>query len=146
MIYDSPSLGYVVATHQKRSDYGPTIWTYYVPLTGPDPDKERRWLAQADHTTFVEALLRDLEPAHSGLREAIERIDVWKWGHAMVRPVVGLICGADRKKAAEPFGRVHFAHSDLSGVALFEEAQDHGVRAAEEALTLEGREIASIRD
>jgi hypothetical protein len=29
-------------------------------------------------------------------------------------------------------GNIHFANTDLSGVALFEEALYHGVRAAEE--------------
>ena len=31
-----------------------------------------------------------------------------------------------------PRGKIHFAHTDLSGVALFEEAFDHGLRAARE--------------
>jgi hypothetical protein len=31
---------------------------------------------------------------------------------------------------AEPRGRVHFAHTDLSGYSVFEEAMYHGVRAA----------------
>jgi hypothetical protein len=29
-------------------------------------------------------------------------------------------------------GRLHFAHTDLSRLALFEEAFDHGLRAARE--------------
>jgi hypothetical protein len=29
---------------------------------------------------------------------------------------------------------VHFAHSDLSGLAIFEEAFFHGLRAADEAV------------
>jgi len=36
--------------------------------------------------------------------------------------------------SARPLGRLHFAHTDLSGLALFEEAFDHGVRAAAEIL------------
>ena len=32
VFYDSPSLGYVTATHQKEIDYGPTILTYYYPM------------------------------------------------------------------------------------------------------------------
>jgi hypothetical protein len=31
-------------------------------------------------------------------------------------------------------GRVHFAHSDMSGISLFEEAYIRGQRAADEAL------------
>lgn len=143
VIYDSPSLGYVVATHQRMSDYGPTIWTYYRPLVG-EPAAERQRLSELGHADFCQALIADLEPAHVGLRDAIERVDVWRWGHAMARPVPGMVWGPARKKAAEPFGRVHFAHSDLSAVGLFEEAQDHGVRAAEQALAATGREVQSI--
>ncbi|MCB9576801.1 MAG: FAD-dependent oxidoreductase [Polyangiaceae bacterium] len=146
VIYDSPSLGYVVATHQRLSDYGPTVWTYYMPLTDSDPKKARETLAAGEHAGFCRAILADLEPAHSGLADALERIDVWRWGHAMVRPTPGLIWGGARAKAREPFGRVHFAHSDLSGVALFEEAQDHGVRAAEECLRALGRDFDAFSE
>ncbi len=55
-----------------------------------------------------------------------------RWGHAMIRPKPGFVWGDARRAAAEPFRGVHFAHSDLSGVALFEEAFHHGCRAAEE--------------
>ena len=36
--------------------------------------------------------------------------------------------------ARAPLGRLHFAHTDLSGMALFEEAQAWGVRAADAIL------------
>src|SRR5262249_17530452 len=32
VLYDSPSLGYVVATHQRGPEQGPTVLTYYYPL------------------------------------------------------------------------------------------------------------------
>ena len=57
----------------------------------------------------------------------------------MIRPTLGLIWGASRQEARKPLGNVHFAHTDLSGAALFEEAHAHGVRAAEEIL-------AKVRD
>ena len=132
VLYDSPSLGYVVATHQTLSDLGPTIWTYYLPLLSRTA---RRELEALDHATCCDAIVSDLSRAHRGLAEAIERIDVWRWGHAMVSPRPGFIWGGARARAAEPWAeRVFFAHSDLSGLALFEEAQDHGVSAAEAAL------------
>ena len=34
----------------------------------------------------------------------------------------------------KPHRGIHFANTDLSGVALFEEAFHHGIRAADEAL------------
>ncbi len=39
---------------------------------------------------------------------------------------------------------MHFAHSDLSGVALFEEAFYHGLRAAEEVLTARDQPFESL--
>ena len=52
----------------------------------------------------------------------------------MVRPVPGFLRGEALREAAKPVGNIHFANTDLSGVALFEEALHHGVRAAEEVL------------
>jgi hypothetical protein len=63
----------------------------------------------------------------------------------MIRPRVGFQWGGARVKAQSPFGPVHFANTDLSGVALFEEAFDHGLRAAEEVLHARGFKSESIR-
>jgi protoporphyrinogen oxidase len=143
VLYDSPSLGYVVATHQRLLDRGPTIFTYYQPLTG-DPRTARQRLGELQHGDFCDAILADLGRAHADLDACVQRIDVWRWGHAMVRPVPGFIWSDARRRAMQPVGRVHFAHSDLSGLALFEEAQDRGVRAAEAILLARGRQFASL--
>ena len=52
----------------------------------------------------------------------------------MIQPRPGFVSGAPRRIARQPVGPIHFAHSDLSGVALFEEAFDHGLRAADEVV------------
>jgi hypothetical protein len=44
--------------------------------------------------------------------------------------------GSARRDGAKPFRSIHFAHSELSGVALFEEAFDNGLRAADEIRAL----------
>jgi hypothetical protein len=146
VLYDSRSLGYVVATHQTGADLGPTIWTWYHAFADEDPVAARLKLQALDQATIADAILTDLGRAHHGLEAALERIDVWRWGHAMIRPTPGFLWGASRRRAAEPLGRVHFAHSDLSGLALFEEALDHGVRAAETVARALGREVSSLRD
>ena len=38
----------------------------------------------------------------------------------------------ERQKAMQPYRNIHFAHTDQSGIALFEEAFYHGLRAAAE--------------
>ena len=44
----------------------------------------------------------------------------------MIRPTPGFITSPTRHAAADPFQAIHFANTDLSGVALFEEALPHG--------------------
>jgi len=138
VLYDSPSLGYVAATHQRGPEFGPTVWTYYYPLCDDNPRAARERLLAQDWSQWAEVTLSDLERAHPDLRPLVERLDVMRWGHAMIRPRPGFIWGAARRDEARAFRGVHFAHSDLSGVALFEEAFYHGLRAAEEVLTERG--------
>jgi phytoene dehydrogenase-like protein len=134
VLYDSPSLGYVVATHQANRDRGPTVLTYYLPLLDDDPRAARRRLLETSWEEWVRVILADLAPAHLSLRDLVETVDVYLWGHAMVRPRPGDLWSPALSAAAQPLGRLHFAHTDLSGWALFEEAQYWGVRAAEAIL------------
>lgn len=134
VLYDSPSLGYVVATHQAGQDFGPTVLTYYRPFTDTDPRRARTRMLSTSWEEWVRLILADLEPAHPGLERLVERVDVYLWGHAMVRPRPGFPWSEALAACARPLGRVHFAHTDLSGMALFEEAQHWGVRAAEAVL------------
>jgi protoporphyrinogen oxidase len=135
VLYESPSLGYVVATHQLGLDRGPTIFTYYYAMCGPDPRVAREKLFGMDWKSCADVALTDIERAHRDIRSLVERIDVMRWGHAMIRPGVGFMWGGNRESAAKAYRGVHFANTDLSGVALFEEAFYHGLRAADEVLS-----------
>ena len=132
VLYESPSLGYVVATHQRGQDYGPTVLTYYYPMVGSSARLGREQLLEAGWKEWADVILTDLEQAHPDIRQLVERIDVMRWGHAMIRPRTGFMWGPARREGAKPFRSIHFAHSELSGVALFEEAFDVGVRVADE--------------
>ena len=130
VIHKSRSLGYVTSTHQTGLDHGPTVITWYHPMLDDDPRVSRAELMRLDWKDWATVIVSDLAKAHPDLSSLIERIDVMRWGHAMIQPRVGFVWGGEREKAAESFGRVHFAGTDLSGVALMEEAFDRGVRAA----------------
>jgi len=134
VLYESPALGYVVATHQRGLDRGPTVFTYYYPLCDADPRVARTRLLSTDRRGWADIALTDLERAHPAIRSLCTRLDVMRWGHAMIRPRPGFIWSGARSQAQLPFRGIHFAHTDLSGIALFEEALDHGVRAAGEVL------------
>lgn len=135
VIHDSRSLGYVVATHQSGNDHGPTVLTWYHPLCDDDAKAARKQLLEATWSDLAEVVLTDLERPHPEIRELVTRLDVFRWGHAMIRPRPGFITSRQRREAAQPDGRIHFANTDLSGIALFEEAFDHGLRAADEVLS-----------
>ena len=134
--YESSSLGYVVATHQRVGQYPleKTVVTYYQPLSDSDPAAERKKALEKSVQYWKEQIVADLALMHPGIEDIIERIDVWVWGHGMIRPVPGFIWGPDRKRAQGALDGVYFAHSDQSGISIFEEAQYWGVQAAEQVL------------
>lgn len=134
VLYESPSLGYISATHQALVDYGPTVLTWYYPIVEADAREARGKLLSAGRDHWAEVALSDLQVAHPEIRRLVDRIDVMRWGHAMIKPRPGFLWGGALQRASEPLRGIHFAHTDLSGVALFEEALHHGVRAADEVL------------
>ncbi len=56
----------------------------------------------------------------------------------MVRPVPGYLTATSRARLAEADDRMSFAHADVSGLSLFEEAQYRGVVAADRSLHVVG--------
>ena len=131
----SRSLGYVVATHQNlRAVPGESVLTWYLPLSGADPASARRELQEHGWEEWTSRVLADLAGVHPEILDLVTRVDLRRWGHAMIRPIPGFLTGEARRRAAEPWGPVRFAHSDMSGLSLFEEAQYRGVAAAEALL------------
>ena len=136
--YDSQSVGYIGASHPtsraaNSDDAGPSVLVYYLPFV----DRlaaSRHELLERDHAFWVNTIMTDLAKAHPGIEEIVERIDVYRWGHAMVRPVPGLIWGKAAEERQRAFESVSFATCDATGLPLFEEAVFAGVRAAEECL------------
>ncbi len=134
VIYGSRSLGYVTATHQTGADHGPTVLSWYYPLTDLPGKVSRQQLLDLSWDDWAALAVADLELVHPDISTYIERLDVMRWGHAMIQPRPGFVWSAARREASRPLGNIHFANTDLSGVALLEEAFYHGVRAAEEVL------------
>ena len=91
-------------------------------------------LLEKDWSYWKEAILRDLERVHKDIRQCVSRMDIMRMGHAMIRPTVGAISSDERIRLKRRDGRILFANSDLSGISIFEEAQFHGVEAAQVAL------------
>lgn len=141
VFYATPSLGYVVATHQEMAydPLRPTVWTWYRPFVEKDPKKEREMLLEARWEDWAEIVLSELEVAHPDIRDVCHRLDITILGHGMIRPEPGFLWGSELASVRNPKGeRLFFGHGDLSGMSLFEESQYRGVLAAEQALAAVG--------
>jgi glycine/D-amino acid oxidase-like deaminating enzyme len=135
VIYESPALGYVVATHMSiKSRIERSVWTYYYALAEHAPAAARNLLLERDWTVWRETILRDLSRAHADIRDRVSRIDVMRIGHAMARPVPGFLASETRRRFANSTGPIFYANSDLSGFSIFEEAQSRGCTAADRTL------------
>lgn len=140
VLYDSPALGYVIATHQSLATHQErTVWTYYWALAHLSPSDGRRLLQRRSWREWTDVILADLSRAHPDIRDCVSRVDVMRMGHAMVRPTVRSPGNTERLTALKAPG-FYLANSDMSGLPLFEEAQYRGVTAARRAVARLGAE------
>ena len=130
----SPALGYVDAMHQStRPHPGPTVLTAYWALGGDSAahlQAQRQRLLAEPWSAWANAVLQDLAPAHADLASKVRQVDLMRYGHAMAVPTPGVRSSASLLALARHEGRVRFAHSDLSGYSVFEEALYQGGRVA----------------
>ena len=137
VVYQEPGLGYVVSTHQdiRLSRPERTAFTAYHALSEQTPEAGRRWLDSASIGELAQFASRDLDLAYGWrLPFCVERVAVTVRGHAMAIPRPGFLSIPGRIALREATGRLQFAHSDLSGLSLFEEAAWWGHRAAGKVL------------
>ena len=142
VLHDSAALGYVVATHQQlRYAPGPTVITWYRALHEEAASRPRRLLNT--RAAWAEEILADLSRPHPEIRELTTRIDINRHAHAMIRPLPGRLWGGTRGSFELGRPGIQFAHADVSGLSLFEEANYRGVLAAERTLARLGVSYAT---
>lgn len=136
VIFGSQSLGYVEATHQLTVQHLPEKnITYYLPLTQSSPVEERKKALERTHADWVEMIMQDLQKVHPDIRNVTKSADIMLWGHAMAQPAKGFIYSDVRRQLNQSVnGAVHFSHTDIAGVSIFEEGFYQGIHAAEKVL------------
>jgi len=133
VIYEEPGLGYVVSTHQdiRMSRPERTAFTAYYALSDMTPDAARQWLERASVVELTQTASRDLRLAYGWrLPFCVDRVAITVRAHAMAVPRPGFLTVPGRLALRNSPGPIFFAHSDLSGMSLFEEASWWGYRAA----------------
>jgi monoamine oxidase len=136
VLYAARGLGYVDAGHQKLDPLpDPTVLTWYRAL-GDIPDGRAQLLSRP-WESWRDEVLDELSVPHPDLRLKAMRVDIARWGHAMAIPVPGTRASTALAALQRPqpamWRRLHFAHGDLSGYSIFEEAFTQGWRAGQQA-------------
>jgi protoporphyrinogen oxidase len=127
VIYGSSALGYVDAMHQGVNPVvKETVLTAYHAL----PTSERAALLSDDANVWAELSLAQIATAHPDIRRRVQRVDLMRWGHAMAIPKPGVQHHPALLALRAARGRIRFAHADLAGYSVFEEAFTAGCEVA----------------
>lgn len=133
VVYQGRGLGYVVSTHQDIRVAAPpkTVFSAYHALSAITPDETRKWLMQATPQQLFDEASTDLKEVYGfHLKQHVEALDITVRGHAMTSPLCGFLSNRGISALHGADGKVLFAHSDLSGYSVFEEAAWWGYQAA----------------
>ena len=131
VIYGSKGLGYVYDQQQSLQQVqDKKVITYYYSFSSSDLKQTRREFYKKPKEYWKQMVFDDLKMAHPTIEEATESIEIHLLGHGMISPVPGFIYGQAKKEASKPIeNKIYFAHSDLSGISIFEEAFHQGINA-----------------
>lgn len=133
VVFGSRGLGFVVATHQliRAAKPARTVLTAYTALAERSPGDSRLWLQQTSQAELVARGLVDVVTAYGPqLWRGAQGLELTLRGHAMASPAPGYLSQQGLQALRETDGKVLFAHADLSGYSVFEEAAWWGWRAA----------------
>ncbi len=133
--YNSPSLGYVNATHLSlASNQQETVITYYYNFSINSAKEERLTIASKTPEQWKQFILDDLKLIHPTIANNISAIEVNVLGHGMISPTPGFLSHPARAQLTKGLPGLYFAHSDCSGISIFEQAFYRGIEAAKQVL------------
>ncbi|MCG2610074.1 NAD(P)-binding protein [Flavobacterium sp. SM15] len=133
VVHGSKGLGYIYDQHQSVEQLqSKKVLTYYYSFSDADTRKSRRFMYKQSQAYWKQLVFNDLKIPHPTIESQTQTIEVHRLGHGMISPVPGFIFGEAKQKAAKPIeNKIYFAHSDLSGISIFEEAFHQGIKAAD---------------
>lgn len=137
VVYRGPGMGYVVSTHQliRMSPPQRSVFSAYQALDTMTPDDARLWLATSVAADLRAQTAIDLKTVYGReLWRHAAALDITVRAHAMATPAPGFLSQPGRVTLRHLDASILFAHSDLSGLSLFEEASYWGIQAARRML------------
>ena len=129
VIYKANGLGYVYNQHQNLEQIiDKKVITYYYSFSSNDIKKDRKELLKKPIEHWKELVLSDLKIAHPDIDQYISAIEIHRIGHGMISPVPNFLKSKSLKEASKNIdNKIFFAHSDLAGISIFEEAFHQGI-------------------
>lgn len=129
VIHQGQGLGYIYNQHQSLAQvHEHKVLTYYYAFSSSNSKKVRKKLYAMKEEELKKLIFEDLNKAHPNIEQHVISVSIFKLGHGMVSPRPGFIFGEEKKRATlSNDAKIHFAHSDLSGISVFEEAFHQGV-------------------
>lgn len=129
VIYKAKGLGYVYNQHQNLEQIiDKKVITYYYSFSSNDIKKDRKELLRKPIEHWKELVLSDLKIAHPDIDKYISAIEIHRIGHGMISPVPNFLKSKSLKEASKSIeNKIFFAHSDLAGISIFEEAFHQGI-------------------
>lgn len=136
VIFEGKGLGYVFAQHQSVRQYqSPFVLSYFHSLEGEDLNLLRRKMYEMTDEEWKQLIIDDLSQAHYGIAEEIMSLAIFRRGHGMISPTKGFLFSEAKEKLSESIhDTIYFAHSDLSGISIFEEAFYQGISVVDQLL------------
>ncbi len=129
----SDSLGFVRADHQNLTPKNTgAVLSYYLPYSKNKSNQIRHDLSETSLEKLGDTVIKELSKFYPGLENEVSQIDFWIWGHAMNKPKPGNMRQAVLNDVNSVSNSLYLAHTDYSGISVFEEAFYQGVRAAEQ--------------
>lgn len=136
VIHYGQGLGYIYAQHQSLAQFqSPFVISYFHSLEGKDLNQLRREMYKMKDEEWKKLIIEDLSKAHYEIEEHIESIEIYRRGHGMISPTKGFLFSKEKSDLKKNINnQIFFAHSDLSGISIFEEAFYQGLDTADEVL------------
>lgn len=129
--YYSQSMGYIDVQHQSLALNSSQVISYYLPLDDKAPSLARKEAIKRNPQEWKNHVIDDLEKIHPGISKRIQQIDIRLLGHGMICPTKNFIW-QNRGSPCRAYQGLFFAHSDMSGISIFEEAYWQGLQTAKE--------------
>ena len=129
-------MGYIYDQHQNlNQNLSEKVITYYKSFSEEEVNKSRKKLFSLTEEELKKIVLDELKLAHPLIEDYILEMSFHKIGHGMIAPIPNQIFGAESENLRKNIDdRIYFAHSDLSGISIFEEAFHQGINAAKQML------------